>query len=84
MGALAFIRRDNPLAATSFRQKSERVLLRLNDHPESGRMLPEFPDSLYREVFVPLYRFFYRIKGNDVWVVAVWRDAQMPDCPEEG
>ena len=25
--------------------------------------------------------FFYKIKGNDVWVVAVWHGAQLPDEP---
>lgn len=83
MRALAYIRRDNPSAAASFRQKVESLLLRLKDQPESGRTLPEFPGSLYREVIVPPYRFFYRVKGNVIWVVAAWHDAQIPDHPEE-
>jgi len=81
--ALAYIRRDNPSAAVSFRQKAEKTLLRLRDYPESGRTLPEFPDDHFREVIVTPYRFFYRIKDDVVWVVAVWHDAQIPDDPEE-
>lgn len=83
MRALAYIRRDNPSAAVSFRQKTEGVLRRLKDHPESGRTLPEFQGSLYREVIVAPYRFFYRVKGNVIWVVAAWHDAQIPDHPKE-
>jgi plasmid stabilization system protein ParE len=83
MRALAYIRRDNPSAAVSFRKKTENVLRRLKDHPESGRTLPEFPEILYREVIVAPYRFFYRVKGNVIWVVATWHDAQIPDHPEE-
>jgi plasmid stabilization system protein ParE len=83
MHALAYIRRDNPSAAVSFRQKAENVLLRLKDHTESGRTLPEFPGSLYREVIVAPYRFFYRVKDNVIWVVAAWHDAQTPDHPDE-
>jgi plasmid stabilization system protein ParE len=83
MQALAYIRRDNPSAAVSFRQKAENVLLRLKDHTESGRTLPEFPGSLYREVIVAPYRFFYRVKDNVIWVVAAWHDAQTPDHPDE-
>ncbi len=81
--ALAYIRRDNPYAAVSFRHKTESVLLRLKDHPESGRTLPEFPDSHYREVIVAPYRFFYRVKNNAVWIVAAWHDTQIPEHPEE-
>ncbi|MDO3376847.1 type II toxin-antitoxin system RelE/ParE family toxin [Geoalkalibacter halelectricus] len=79
--ALAYIRRDKPSAAVSFRQKAEKALLRLRDYPESGRTLPEFPDIPYREVIVSPYRFFYRIKGEVVWVVAVWHDAQIAEVP---
>lgn len=81
--ALAYIRRDKPSAAVSFRQKTEDVLLRLRDYPESGRTLPEYADSCYREVIVRPYRFFYRVKDNVVWVVAVWHGAQIPDNPAE-
>jgi len=81
--ALAYIRRDNPAAAFSFREKSEKALSRLAKFPESGRVPPEFPDLPFREIIVPPYRFFYRIKEKTVWVVAVWHDAQLPDEPDE-
>ena len=78
---LAHIRRDKPSAAVSFRRQAEKTLSRLADHPESGRILPEFPESHYREVVVSPYRFFYRVKENIVWIVAVWHGAQLPDKP---
>jgi plasmid stabilization system protein ParE len=81
--ALAYIRRDNPSAAVSFRQKAEKTLLRLREYPESGRTLPEFPDDHHREVIVAPYRFFYRVKDEVVWVVAVWHGAQLPGDPVE-
>ncbi len=79
--ALAYIRRDNPFAAISFRQKTEKILSRLRDYPETGQILPEFPDIHYSEVIVALYRFFYRVKDDVVWVVAVWHGAQIPEDP---
>jgi plasmid stabilization system protein ParE len=81
--AIIYIRRDNPSAAVSFRQRTQNILSRLKDLPESGRTLPEFPDSHYREVIVAPYRFFYRVKNDTVWIVAVWHDAQIPDHPGE-
>jgi toxin ParE1/3/4 len=63
--------------------QAERSLLRLEQFPESGRVLPEFPDLPFREVVVPPYRFFYRVKGKTIWVVGVWHSAQLPEEPED-
>ena len=83
LAALAYIRRDNPVAAGQFRRRTERVLRRLQRFPNSGRVIPEFPDLPYREVIVAPYRFFYRREGEIVWVVGVWHGAQLPDQPPE-
>jgi len=82
LSALTFIRRDKPSAAADFRKRAESILRRLEDLPESGRVVPEFPDLPYREVFVLPYRFFYRIKDNVVWIVAVWHSVQLPKKPK--
>ena len=81
LSALAFIRRENPQAAVHFRNRVEAVLRRLEDFPESGRIIPEFPELPYREVVVSPYRFFYRAKGEIIWIVAVWHGAQIPGQP---
>ena len=84
--ALSYILRDNPPAAIRFRKRVERVLRRLARFPESGRLIPEFPDLPFREVIVPPYRFFYRRERQTIWVVACWHGAQLPAEPtaEEG
>ena len=81
LSALAYIRRDKPSAAVRFRNRTETVLRRLEDFPESGRVIPEFPELAYREVIISPYRFFYRIKEDLVWIVAVWHGAQLPKEP---
>lgn len=81
--AIIYIYRENPSAAVSFREKTEKVLSRLKKFPESGRVIPEFTDLPFREVIVRPYRFFYRIKGDTAWIVAVWHSAQLPEEPEE-
>lgn len=78
---LEYIRQDSPTAARQFREKAETVLLRLEEFPESGRSIPEFPDLPHREVIVRPYRFFYRVSGKTIWVVAVWHGAQLPEGP---
>jgi toxin ParE1/3/4 len=79
--AIAYIHRDNPSAAANFRRKAEENLSRLKQFPDSGRILPEFPDLPFREVIVEPYRFFYRVKDKTVWIVAVWHGAQLPAEP---
>jgi hypothetical protein len=32
-------------------------------------------------VVVSPYRFFYRVKGEVIWIVAVWHGAQLPAKP---
>ena len=81
LSALAYIRKDKPSAAVNFRKKAETILRRLEDFPESGRFIPEFPDRPYREVIVAPYRFFYKCRGDVVWIVAVWHGAQLPEDP---
>ena len=83
LAALEFIRSDNPAAARALRDKAAASLSRLADFPESGRVLPEVPELPFREVVVAPYRFFYRVKADTVWVVAVWHGAQLPGEPDE-
>lgn len=78
LSALAYIRRDKPDAASRFRRRAETVLKRLVILPESGRVIAEYPELPHREVIVTPYRCFYRVKGKVVWIVAVWRGAQLP------
>lgn len=80
--ALAYVQRDNPSAARKLRERAERILRRLAKYPKSGRLIPEFPELPYREVVVPPYRFFYRVEGKNVWVVAVWHGAQLAGDPQ--
>jgi plasmid stabilization system protein ParE len=83
LAAIAYIYRDRPSAAINFRKNAEKVLSRLLKFPRSGRVLPEFPDLPFREIIVPPYRFFYSIKKNAVWIVAVWHSAQLPKEPAD-
>ncbi len=82
LSTLTYIRRDNPGAALRFRHRAAKVLRRLEKFPESGRVVPEFPELPFREVVISAYRFFYRVKGEVIWIVAVWHGAQLPEEPK--
>jgi len=81
--AVSYILKDNPPAALRFRKRAELALRRLRRFPESGRLIPEFPDLPFREVIVPPYRLFYRREGRTIWMVACWHGAQLPAEPME-
>lgn len=83
LAAIAYIYRENPGTALAFRDKTGKILARLRKFPQSGRIIPDFPDLPFREVIVAPYRFFYRVKDKAVWIVAVWHSAQLPEEPHE-
>ena len=47
---------------------------RLEDFPQSGRIPPELPNSVYREVVVPPCRIFYREDDQRVLILYVMRE----------
>jgi plasmid stabilization system protein ParE len=81
LSALSYIRKDKPSAAVNFRNQTEKILPRLENFPEAERIIPEFPDLPYREVIISPYRYFYKIKVDTIWIVAVWHGAQIPKEP---
>jgi len=83
LNALQHIRQDNPQVALDCRKRAGTILQRLVKFPESGRVVPEFPELPYRELIVPPYRFFYRVEGKTAWIIAVWHGAQLPGQPSE-
>lgn len=83
LNVIARILAENPTAARRFYSRASKTLKRLQRFPKSGRRIPEFPHLPHREVIIRPYRFFYRVKGGTVWIVAVWHDAQLPDEPPQ-
>jgi plasmid stabilization system protein ParE len=81
LDALAYVRDESPAAAEALAARAGDGLAQLRDFPDSGRVVPEFPDLMYREVLVHPYRFIYRVADDAVWIVGVWHDRQLPDVP---
>jgi len=69
-----YIALDNPAAASNLVQEVFDKTERLADFPQSGRIPPELPNSVYREVVVPPCRVFYRKEEKRVLVLYVMRE----------
>jgi len=50
---------------------------RLQDFPRSGRIPPELPNSVYREIVVPPCRIFYRLDNTQVFLLFVLREERL-------
>lgn len=69
-----YIALDNPAAASHLVKAVFDKIERLANFPKSGRIPPELPDSVYREVVVPPCRIFYREDEQRVFVLFVMRE----------
>lgn len=69
-----YIALDNPAAAGDLVKAVFDKTERLGNFPKSGRIPPELPDSVYREVVVPPCRIFYREDEQRVLVLFVMRE----------
>ena len=56
----------------------------LADHPNIGRIVPEFDQPFLRELIRPPFRTVYRRDPKHVRVVRVWRSERLLDVPNEG
>jgi plasmid stabilization system protein ParE len=55
----------------------------LADHPDMGRIVPEFDQPFLRELIRPPFRIVYRRDAKHVRVVRVWRSERLLDVPDE-
>lgn len=55
----------------------------LADHPDMGRVVPEFGQAFLRELIRPPFRVVYRRDPKHVRVVRVWRSERLLDMPIE-
>lgn len=69
-----YIALDKPVAARHLVKTVFDKVERLEDFPQSGRIPPELPNSVYRELVVPPCRIFYREDKKRVLVLYVMRE----------
>ncbi|WP_438455244.1 type II toxin-antitoxin system RelE/ParE family toxin [Vreelandella venusta] len=69
-----YIALDNPAAVSHLVKDVFDKTERLENFPRSGRIPPELPNSVYREIVVPPCRIFYREDEKQVLILYVMRE----------
>jgi len=72
-----YIALDDPAAASLLVKTVLDKTKRLQDFPRSGRIPPELPNSVYREIVVPPCRIFYRLDHTQVFLLFVLREERL-------
>lgn len=67
----AWIRKDSPQHAGAVIDRLLEAAAGLNRNPLRGRVVPEFDDPAYREVFIYSYRLIYRVETDAVTIIAI-------------
>jgi toxin ParE1/3/4 len=71
-----YIALDKPDAAARLVQRVFAAVEKLQRYPGAGRVPPELPEMMYREVIVAPCRMFYRFDGETLFVLYVQRGEQ--------
>ncbi|WP_075351955.1 type II toxin-antitoxin system RelE/ParE family toxin [Algoriphagus marinus] len=61
----SYLFKSSPSIGRSFTEKIFRKIELLYDHPEIGRIVPEFRESSIREIFQGKYRIVYLILNSN-------------------
>lgn len=67
-----FISQDSPERAEKFVDQIIKHAETLSDKPLIGRTVPEISNPDIRELIFKKYRIVYRIKGNSLYILAVF------------
>jgi toxin ParE1/3/4 len=76
-----YIELEVPEVGERLLQEVIAAVERLEDFPESGRVVPEFGVAQLREVIHPPFRIVYRLDKDRVRVVRVWRSERLMRTP---
>jgi len=68
-----YIALDNPAAAGQLVQRVFESVERLERFPSTGKRPAELPRTSYREIVVTPCRVFYRVEGDDVFLLYAMR-----------
>jgi len=73
----AHVARDSPHYADLVVERIVAAVERLQNHPRSGRVVPELSDEAIREVIHGNYRIVYRLRHDVVEIATVFHGAHL-------
>jgi addiction module RelE/StbE family toxin len=73
----AYVARDSPHYADLVVERIVAAVARLENHPLSGRVVPEIGDEALREVIHGNYRIVYRVRHDVAEIVTVFHGAHL-------
>lgn len=71
-----YVGQNSSLYAERLVDRLTRRSEQIGKFPESGRVVPEYQDDQIREVIERPYRIIYRIKADEIDIIAVIHGAQ--------
>jgi addiction module RelE/StbE family toxin len=73
----AWVARDSPHYANLVVERIVGAVTRLEDHPLSGRVVPEIGNQSLREIIHGSYRIVHRVKPDGIEIVTVFHSARL-------
>ncbi len=72
-----YIAQDKPAAAAKWADKILNLVERLSEFPESGRVVPEMNNKMFREIISGNYRIIYKHEKSEVLILTVRHGKQI-------
>ncbi len=72
-----YIAQDNPVAAEKWTNKIFELVERLRDFPESGRVVSEMKNKMFREIISGNYRVISKYEGSQILPLTVRHGKQI-------
>lgn len=71
-----YIAKDSEYYASLFAKKINAIIKAIPQFPKAGRIVPEYKDENLREKIYENYRIVYRLKGENIEIVAICHGAK--------
>ena len=78
-----YVEQGAPEVGERFVEETFERIEALHDHPEIGRIAPEFGQPSLRELIYPPFRIVYRRDLRTIRIVRVWRSERLLALPDD-
>ncbi|MES9857447.1 MAG: type II toxin-antitoxin system RelE/ParE family toxin [Sedimenticola sp.] len=72
-----YIAQDKPTTAEKWVDKIFNLVERLSEFPESGRVVPEIDNKMFREIISGNYRIIYKHEKSKIFILTVRHGKQI-------